>query len=47
MHELTDEEVQDLIEYIGKQLPKCEAIVEKDRWTIWYAQKANRMGIAK
>lgn len=40
LHELTDEEIQDLIEYIGKQLPQGEEIVEKDRWTIWYAQKA-------
>ncbi len=40
LHELTDEEIQDLIEFIGKQLPKGENIVEKDRWTIWYAQKS-------
>ncbi|MBE9524665.1 MAG: methyltransferase domain-containing protein [Chloroflexi bacterium] len=40
LHELTDQEIQDLIAYIRVQLPKGEKIVEKDRWTIWYAQKA-------
>ena len=40
LHELTDQEIQDLIAYIAVQLPKGEEIVEKDHWTIWHAQKA-------
>jgi ubiquinone/menaquinone biosynthesis C-methylase UbiE len=39
LHELTDSELQYLIEYINRQFFDDGEIVEKDRWTIWYAQK--------
>jgi len=41
LHELTDEELADLVSYIEQQLKgRIEGpIVEKDRWTIWKALK--------
>ena len=41
LHELTDEELHDLVEYIGAQLEGREKIVERDRWTIWIGVKAS------
>ncbi len=40
LHELTDEELQDVVNHVenklaGQQLP----IVEQDRWTLWFAVK--------
>jgi len=37
LHDLSDEELAELILYIGKRLPADGPIVEKDRWTIWSA----------
>ncbi|WP_240413768.1 class I SAM-dependent methyltransferase [Paenibacillus periandrae] len=45
LHELTDEELEDLIVYIQQQLAAegTEALnkplVEQDRWTLWFARK--------
>jgi hypothetical protein len=40
LHELSDEEMTELIALIAKQLPHEEKIVEKDQWTIWWATRA-------
>lgn len=37
LHDLSDEELAELIGYIEKRLPGDEPIVEKDRWTMWSA----------
>ncbi len=39
LHELTDEELLDLVSYIREQLRGQTEIVEQDRWTIWSAVK--------
>lgn len=41
LHELSDSELRDLIEYIKINLSNnnIEQIIEKDRWTIWVGQK--------
>ncbi|TFJ91380.1 class I SAM-dependent methyltransferase [Lentibacillus salicampi] len=38
LHELTDHEVEHLVEHIDKQL-NTDTIIEQDRWTIWKATK--------
>jgi hypothetical protein len=44
LHELTDEELQDLTAYIQGQLQiqDGQEIIEKDRWTIWSARKGEQ-----
>ena len=37
LHDLSDEELAELILFIEKQLPADGPIVEKDRWTLWSA----------
>ncbi|MFC0525474.1 class I SAM-dependent methyltransferase [Pontibacillus salicampi] len=39
LHELKDEELEHLASYIQDQYLPNESIIEKDRWTIWMAQK--------
>ncbi|HTI13632.1 MAG TPA: methyltransferase domain-containing protein [Dictyobacter sp.] len=40
LHELTDEELEDLIQYIQYRLDEdVQPIVEQDRWTIWSAMR--------
>ncbi|WP_054949774.1 class I SAM-dependent methyltransferase [Numidum massiliense] len=39
LHELTDRELSDLCDFIARQLGDRESIREKDRWTIWIAEK--------
>lgn len=40
LHELTDEEIQELVAYIADKLQGTELpIVEQDRWTVWFAVK--------
>jgi ubiquinone/menaquinone biosynthesis C-methylase UbiE len=39
LHELDDNELEDLIAFIGQKIGKNECIVEKDRWTVWYGRK--------
>lgn len=39
LHELTDEELSDLVEYIRRQLEGQKEIVERDRWTVWIGVK--------
>ncbi|WP_144941164.1 class I SAM-dependent methyltransferase [Paenibacillus sp. 32O-W] len=42
LHELTDDELLDLISFIKDKLSGYKApIVEKDSWTIWFAVKIN------
>ncbi len=44
LHELSDEELADLIAYIQEQLQgnSEQEIIERDRWTIWSAQKGEQ-----
>ncbi|MFJ7886584.1 class I SAM-dependent methyltransferase [Lysinibacillus xylanilyticus] len=39
LHELDDEELNELVNYIDKSISTKGLIVEKDRWTIWKAVK--------
>jgi len=39
LHELDDEELNELVNYIDKSISIEGSIVEKDRWTIWKAVK--------
>ena len=39
LHELTDQELEDLVRYIEQNVEKLEPIKEEDRWTIWIAEK--------
>ncbi len=39
LHELNDEQLEELIKYISIKIPSGEAIIEKDRWTIWTAKR--------
>ncbi|WP_449622411.1 class I SAM-dependent methyltransferase [Robertmurraya sp. Marseille-Q9965] len=39
LHELNDSELESLIDCIDRQIPLDYTIVEKDRWTIWWAVK--------
>lgn len=38
LHELDDEELASLIDYIRSQLPAQGLILERDRWTLWAAR---------
>ena len=44
LNELSDEELADLVAYIQGQLHRNDeqAIVERDRWTVWSAQKGEQ-----
>lgn len=37
LFELTDAELQQLVSYIDRKLSDEEAVIEKDRWTVWKA----------
>lgn len=39
LHELSDPELIQLVDFIDSKLPETEGIIEKDRWTIWKAIK--------
>lgn len=39
LYELDDFELEELINYIDSKVTQEHTIVEKDRWTIWIAQK--------
>lgn len=39
LHELTDEELEDLVQFIGTQLTHGNEIVERDRWTLWIGSR--------
>ncbi|WP_067622235.1 class I SAM-dependent methyltransferase [Alicyclobacillus acidiphilus] len=39
LHELTDEELEDLIDFVGKRLDHDKVIAEGDRWTIWTGRR--------
>ncbi|ARP80183.1 SAM-dependent methyltransferase [Bordetella genomosp. 8] len=39
LHELSDAELEQLVDFIGQRLPVGETIVEQDRWTLWSAIK--------
>ncbi|WP_285396235.1 class I SAM-dependent methyltransferase [Lysinibacillus sp. fls2-241-R2A-57] len=39
LHEINDEELHALVNYLDKSISKESNIVEKDRWTIWKAVK--------
>ena len=39
LHELTDDEIEDMIDYIANSVSGQDVIIEKDRWTIWMAHK--------
>ena len=43
LHELTDDELHDLVALIQSKLKACALpIVEKDAWTLWFATKQNK-----
>lgn len=44
LHQLTDEELRDLTDEIIAPYKPGEPIYEKDRWTIWVAEKAEQTG---
>jgi len=35
LHELTDAEIEDLVEFIGANVTQNQKIIERDRWTLW------------
>jgi hypothetical protein len=37
LHDLSDQELAELILYIEKRLPSDGPIADKDRWTVWSA----------
>ncbi|WP_088013255.1 class I SAM-dependent methyltransferase [Gottfriedia acidiceleris] len=39
LHELTDEELNQLVKFISNKLLHQSSIIEKDRWTVWFARK--------
>ena len=39
LHELTDEELNRLAKFIESKLQHQSSIIEKDRWTVWFARK--------
>ncbi|CAM3483248.1 3-demethylubiquinone-9 3-methyltransferase [Bordetella sputigena] len=39
LHELSDAELDQLVDFIGDRLPGGETIVEQDRWTLWSASR--------
>jgi ubiquinone/menaquinone biosynthesis C-methylase UbiE len=39
LHELTDEELNQLVKFIDIKLQNQSTIIEKDCWTIWFARK--------
>ncbi|TSB47642.1 class I SAM-dependent methyltransferase [Alkalicoccobacillus porphyridii] len=39
LHELTDSQLEELIDYIEERIPQQEKIIEKDRWSVWFAYK--------
>lgn len=39
LHELTDEELNQLVKFIDNKLQHQSAIIEKDCWTVWFARK--------
>jgi hypothetical protein len=39
LHELNDQELEELVDFIAKQVGSNAPITEKDRWTIWIAKK--------
>ncbi len=40
LHELSDDELQSLIDDLRRRLPAHGEIVEQDRWTLWVARPA-------
>jgi ubiquinone/menaquinone biosynthesis C-methylase UbiE len=39
LHALSDAELDELVDFIGRRLPANAPVVEKDRWTIWSGTK--------
>ncbi|WP_202077963.1 class I SAM-dependent methyltransferase [Caldalkalibacillus salinus] len=39
LHELTDDELKDLVHYIEQKIGREEKLIEEDRWTVWIAEK--------
>ncbi|KMK75617.1 class I SAM-dependent methyltransferase [Alkalihalobacillus pseudalcaliphilus] len=39
LHELSDRELSRLVEHINKSIPSSHNLIEKDRWSIYIAQK--------
>ena len=36
LHELSDEQLNELVDYISVRLPDNGQIIEKDRWSVWF-----------
>lgn len=41
LHELSDQQLNELMMFIRKQMPLALPIVEKDRWSLWFASGQN------
>jgi ubiquinone/menaquinone biosynthesis C-methylase UbiE len=39
LHELSDDELDQLVRHIAGKVPQRGAVTEKDRWTVWTAEK--------
>lgn len=39
LHELNNDELEALIQYIGRNMPDGNEIVERDRWTLWIGER--------
>ncbi|MGA9174386.1 MAG: SAM-dependent methyltransferase, partial [Thermoactinomyces sp.] len=40
LHELTDQEIKELIRFIAKKIETDAPIIDRDRWSIWIAVRA-------
>ncbi|MBM0066525.1 class I SAM-dependent methyltransferase [Alkalicoccobacillus gibsonii] len=36
LHELSDEQLTNFVNYVSSKLPQDQEIIEKDRWSIWF-----------
>ncbi len=39
LHDLDEEELRELITFIGERVTSSECIVEMDKWTVWHSIK--------
>lgn len=44
LHDLSDSELEDLINLIGRRIPQNRRIVERDRWTFWVGERESIRG---
>ncbi|HEU5423179.1 MAG TPA: hypothetical protein VFU72_06545, partial [Nitrolancea sp.] len=39
LHELSDDELAELIAFLRQRLPQSEPLIDRDRWTIWSGRR--------